>query len=118
MQDVNSLTEIRVLPQKRELLIDSLVKKMEQAIYNECLFEDRISLNVEYTSGIIEIHMKSNGDCEVGIVHFGNEHNSPTLESTISGLMPDWYSIKSQAEKEEKEEKEYQDYLWKCCRYL
>lgn len=120
-QEVDFVTEIKDLtskrPSKTDLFLASLVEKMEQAIYDECLSEDRISLNVEYASGTIEISMTSQGDCEVEVIHADNEHTSPTLEATIAGKMPDWWSIQSRAEEEERQEQEFRDYLWRNCRY-
>lgn len=120
-QEVDFVTEFKVLtpkrPSKTALFLASLVEKMEQAIYDECLFENRVSLNVEYASGTIDIYMTNQGDCEVSVIHADNEHNSPTLEATIAGRIPDWWSIQPRAEDEERKEQEFQDYLWRNCRY-
>lgn len=120
-QEVDFVTEIKGLtpkrPSKTALFLASLVEKMEKAIYDECLLENRISLNVKYASGTIEIYMTSQGDCKVAVIHADNEHNSPTLEATIAGSVPDWWAIRSRAEEDERTEQEFRDYLWRNCRY-
>ena len=104
-------------PSKIALFLASLVEKMEQVIYEECMYKDRVSLIVEYASGSIEISMTNQGYCEVLVIHADNVHNSPTLEATIAERVPDWWSIQSKVEDEERKEQEFQDYLWRNCRY-
>ena len=120
-QNVELVTGLKDLtpksPSRRDMFLASLVERMEEAIYDECLSENRISLNVEYASGTIEIYMTSQGNCEVAVIHANNEHNSPTLEATIAGLVPDWSTIQSKAEEEERTEQEFRDYLWRNSRY-
>ena len=101
----------------RKAFLDEIVETIEQAIYEECLSECSVSVNVEYHDGWIEVYMKNDGTCEVSVCHSDNEHESPTLESTIAGMMPDWRSIQTRAEEEARKEEEFQDYLWRCCRY-
>lgn len=50
---------------KRASFLQSIVDKIEETIYSECLWEDGISENIEYKDGWIEISMNSNGSCEV-----------------------------------------------------
>ena len=102
---------------KRASFLQSIVDRIEEAIYSECLFEDRISENIEYKDGWIEISMNSNGSCEVSVCHLDNEHESPRLEATIAGMLPDWWSVRTRAEEDEREEQEFRDYLWRNSRY-
>lgn len=120
-KDIDFVTGRKDLPHKSQsktsLFLVSLVKKVKQAIYDECLSGNRIILNEKCASGTIEIYMTSQGDCEVLVLHADNEHRSPTLEATIVEMMPDWWSIQSKAEDEEREEQEFRDYLWRNSRY-
>ncbi len=102
---------------KRASFLQSIVDSIEEAIYSECLWEDRISENIEYKDGWIEISMNSNGSCEVSVCHLDNEHESPRLEATIAGMLPDWWSVRTRAEDDEREEQEFRDYLWRNSRY-
>ncbi len=121
MQELLNVTNVKTSIPKRPsrmcVFVDSLVKRMEKEIYDRCRFENRVSLNFGYDSGTIEIAMTSEGGCNVNVVHSENEHLSPTLEATIAGSMPDWWSIQSRVEEEESNEREFQDYLWNNCRY-
>ena len=102
---------------KRVSFLQSIVDRIKEAIYSECLLEDRISESIEYNDGWIEIYMKSDGTTEVTVCHSENEHESPRLEATIAGMLPDWWSIRTRSEEDEREEQEFQDYLWSNCRY-
>mgnify|MGYP003571443047 CR=1 FL=1 len=121
MQEARKLSEIKVSTPKRQSkmakFLQELADRIEQAIYEECLTEDRISVNVEYHDGWIEVYMKSDGTCEVAVCHSDNDHESPTLEATIAGILPDWYSVRTRALEEERKEEEFRDDLWRCCRY-
>lgn len=120
-QGAESLSEFKVLTQKRTKkrvsFLQSIVDRIKEAIYSECLLEDRISESIEYNDGWIEIYMKSDGTTEVTVCHSENEHESPRLEATIAGMLPDWWSIRTRSEEDEREEQEFQDYLWSNCRY-
>lgn len=120
-QGAENLSEFKVLTpkrtKKRASFLQSIVDRIEEAIYSECLFEDRISENIEYKDGWIEISMNSNGSCEVSVCHLDNEHESPRLEATIAGMLPDWWSVRTRAEEDEREEQEFRDYLWRNSRY-
>lgn len=120
-QGAENLSEFKVLTPKRTKnrasFLQSIVDRIEEAIYSECLFEDRISENIEYKDGWIEISMNSNGSCEVSVCHLDNEHESQMLEATIAGMMPDWWSVRTRAEEDEREEQEFRDYLWRNSRY-
>ena len=120
-QGAENLSEFKVLTpkrtKKRDSFLQSIVDRIEEAIYSECLFEDRISENIEYKDGWIEISMNSNGSCEVSVCHLDNEHESPRLEATIAGMLPDWWSVRTRAEEDEREEQEFRDYLWRNSRY-
>ena len=98
--------------------IASIIDDIEARIFEECLQDDKIWMNVEYKDGWIEIYMTSKGDREVIVTHSGNEHESPTLASTIAGLLPDWYSVQTRAIEEERKEQEFRDYLWRNCRFM
>lgn len=97
--------------------LQDIVDRVEQVIYEECLTEDRISVSVEYHDGWIDIYMKSDGTCEVTVCHSDNEHESPTLETTIAGILPDWWAVQTRALEEERNEQEFRDHLWRCCMY-
>lgn len=120
-QGAENLSEFKVLTpkrtKKRASFLQSIVDRIEEAIYSECLFEDRISENIEYKDGWIEISMNSNGSCVVSVCHLDNEHESPRLEATIAGMLPDWWSVRTRAEEDEREEQEFRDYLWRNSRY-
>lgn len=120
-QGAENLSEFKVLTpkrtKKRASFLQSIVDRIEEAIYSECLWEDRISENIEYKDGWIEISMNSNGSCEVSVCHLDNEHESPRLEATIAGMLPDWWSVRTRAEEDEREEQEFRDYLWRNSRY-
>lgn len=120
-QGAENLSEFKVLTpkrtKKRASFLQSIVDRIEEAIYSECLFENRISENIEYKDGWIEISMNSNGSCEVSVCHLDNEHESPRLEATIAGMLPDWWSVRTRAEEDEREEQEFRDYLWRNSRY-
>lgn len=120
-QNAEKLSGFKVLTPKRTnkriSFLQSIVDRIEEAIYSECLFEDRIFENIEFKDGWIEISMNSNGSCEVSVCHLDNEHESPRLEATIAGMLPDWWSVRTRAEEDEREEQEFQDYLWRNCRY-
>jgi len=115
------LSEIKVSPQKNpskmEKFLKDIVERIEQAVYEKCLTEDRIFISVEYRDGWIEVHMKSNGTSEVVVCHSDNEHESPTLEAAITGILPDWCTVWTRAFEEERKEQEFRDYLWRCSRY-
>ncbi len=96
--------------------LDFLVESMEKEIYEECLTNSVARLVYECESGLIEITMYSNGKCEVDVIH-SNGHESPLLKSTITGMMPDWWSIHTEALNDFEEEREFKDYLWRNCRY-
>lgn len=114
-------SEFKVLAKKRKQkmanFLQSIVTMIEEAIYAECLCENRIFEKVEYRDGWIEISMNSNGGCEVSVCHLDNEHESPRLEATIAGMLPDWWSVRTRAEEDEREEQEFRDYLWRNSRY-
>ena len=120
-QGAENLSEFKVLTpkrtKKRASFLQSIVDRIEEAIYSECLWEDRISENIEFKDGWIEISMNSNGSCEVSVCHIDNEHESPRLEATIAGMLPDWWSVRTRAEEDEREEQEFRDYLWRNSRY-
>lgn len=120
-QGAENLSEFKVLTQKRTekriSFLQSIADRIEEVIYSECLFEDRISENIEFKDGWIEINMNSNGSCEVSVCHLDNEHESPRLEATIADMLPDWWSVRTRAEEDERKEQEFQDYLWRNCRY-
>ena len=121
IQGAENLSEFKVLTpkrtKKRVSFLQSIVDRIEEAIYSECLFEDRIYENIEYKDGWIEIYVKSDGTTEVTVCHSDNEHESPRLEATIAGMLPDWWSVRTRAEEDEREEQEFRDYLWRNCRY-
>ncbi len=96
--------------------LDILVERMENEIYEECLTNSMAHITYECESGFIEITMYNNGKCDVNVIH-GNGHESPLLVSTITGMMPDWWSIQSEAEKSNEERLDFEDYLWRNCRY-
>lgn len=120
-QGAEILSEFKVLTKKRTKkrasFLQSIVDRIEKAIYSECLFEDRISDNIKYKDGWIEIYMKSDGTTEVTVFHSDNVHESPRLEATIAGMLPDWWSVRTRAEEDEREEQEFRDYLWRNSRY-
>ena len=120
-QGAESLSEFKVLTKKRikkrVSFLQSIVDRIEEAIYSECLWEDRIYESIDYNDGWIEIYMKSDGTTEVTVCHSDNEHESPRLEATIAGMLPDWWSIRTRSEEDEREEQEFRDYLWRNCRY-
>ena len=121
MQELLKVTEFKSMTPKRPsrmvLFLDSIVKRMEKEMYDRCQFEDSVSLNFEYASGTIEVVVTKDGGCDVAVVHSGNEHISPTLEATIAGVMPDWWSIQTRSEQDGRDERDFKDYLWKNCRY-
>ena len=121
MRKASNLSDFKVstpkMQSKTAKFLQELADRIEQAIYEECLTEDWISVNVEYHDGWIEVFMKNDGTCEVAVCHSDNEHVSPTLEATIAGILPDWYSVKTRALEEERKEQEFRDYLWRYCRY-
>ena len=100
----------------RTSFLQQLVDKVEECIYSECLTEDYVCVNIEYADGLIEVYMNSYGTCEVSVYHSKNEHKSPTLEDTITCMLPDWWSIHTRAE-DERAEQEFEDNLWRNCRY-
>lgn len=120
-QSAEKLSEFNVLTQKRTdkrvSFLQSIVDRIKEAIYSECLWKDRISENIEYKDGWIEIYMKSDGTTEVTVCHSDNEHESPRLEATIADMLPYWWSVRTMAEENKREEQEFQDYLWRNCRY-
>ena len=120
-QGAENLSEFNVLNpkhgKKRASFLQSVVNRIEEAIYSECLWEDRISENIEHKDGWIEISMNSNGGCEVSVCHIDNDHKSPRLEATIAVMLPDWWSVRTRAEEDEREEQEFRDYLWRNSRY-
>lgn len=120
-QGAESISEFKVLTQKRTKkrvsFLQSIVDRIEETIYSECLREDRIYESIDYNDGWIEIYMKSDGTTEVTVCHSENEHESPRLEDTIAGMLPDWWSIRTRSEEDEREEQEFRDYLWRNCRY-
>lgn len=120
-QGAESISEFKVLTQKRTKkrvsFMQSIVDRIEEAIYSECLWEDRIYESIDYNDGWIEIYMKSDGTTEVTVCHSENEHESPRLEDTIACMLPDWWSIRTRYEEDEREEQEFRDYLWRNCRY-
>ena len=116
MRNAEKLSEFKKKP-SRKAFLDAIVEQIEQAIYEECLSESSVSVNVEYHDGWIEVYVKNDGTCEVTVCHSDNEHESPTLETTIAGMVPDWWSVQTRAEEEARKEEEFQDYLWRCCRY-
>ena len=120
MQASRNLSEFKETAQEmasRTLFLQQLVDMIEERIYSECLTEDYVCLNIEYADGWIEVYMKSYGTCDVAVYHSKNEHESPTLEATITGMLPDWWSIHTRAEEDDRAEQEFQDYLWTNCRY-
>lgn len=120
MRKAENLSEIKKVGSKSPScrpFLDALVEKIEQAIYEECLTEDWVSVNAEYHDGWIEVFVKKDGTCEVSVCHSDNEHESPTLEATIAGMVPDWYSVQTKALEDKREEQEFKDYLWRFCRY-
>lgn len=120
-QGAESISEFKVFTQKRTKkrvsFLQSIVDRIEEAIYSECLLEDRIYESIDYNDGWIEIYMKSDGTTEVTVCHSENEHESPRHEDTIAGMLPDWWSIRTRSEEDEREEQEFRDYLWRNCRY-
>ena len=60
-QGAESLSELNVLTSKRTKkrisFLQSVVDRIEEAIYSECLWKDRMSENIEYKAGWIEISM-------------------------------------------------------------
>ena len=109
-----------VLSEKKSKItkfLQDIAERVEHAIYEECLSENRISETIEFTSGWVEIEMRSDGAKEVAVCHSYNEHESPRLEVTIAGMLPDWYSVQIRAENEAREEEEYRDYLRRSSRY-
>ena len=120
-QGAENLSEFKVLTpkrtKKRASFLQSIVDRIEEAIYSECLWEDRISENIEFKDGWIEISMNSNASCEVAVCHIDDVHESPRLEATIAGMLPDWWSVRTRAEEDEREEQEFRDYLWRNSRY-
>lgn len=120
-QGAENLSEFKVLTQKRTKnrasFLQSIVNRIEEAIYYECLWEDRIYENIEFKDGCIAISMNSNGGCEVSVCHLDNWHESPRLESTIADMLPDWWSVRTRAEEDDREEQEFRDYLWRNSRY-
>ena len=120
MPKTANLSEFKVSGRKqgkRDAFLTSIIEKIEERIYAECLGDDHVFVNIESNDGWIEVYMKSDGTCEVVVCHSKNEHESPMLESTITGMLPDWWSIHTRAEEDEREEQEFQDYLWANCRY-
>ena len=120
-QGDESLSELNVLTSKRTKkrisFLQSVVDRIEEAIYSECLWKDRMSENIEYKAGWIEISMNSNGGYEGSVCHLDNEHKSPRLEAAIAGMLPYWWSVRTRAEEDEREEQEFRDYLWRNSRY-
>lgn len=120
-QGAENLSEFKVLTpkrtKKRVSFLQSIVDRIEEAIYSECLFEDRISENIEYKDGLIEIYMRSDGTTEVTVCYSYYEHESPRLEATIAGMQPDWWPVCTRAKEDEREEQEFRNYLWRNSRY-
>lgn len=97
--------------------LQEIADRVEQAISDVCLSENRIFETIEFGDGWAEIQMSSNGAIKVTVLHYDNDHESPVLESTIASILPDWWSIQARAEEEEIKEREFQDYLFSNCRY-
>lgn len=114
------LSEIKVSgakkPSERDFIRD-IVKKIEERILMECLTSNDVFLRVDYRSGSVEVRMTSSGENEVMVYHSGNDHESPVLEATITGKLPDWWAIHDMAVEEDRKEQEFQRYLWDNCRY-
>ena len=98
-QTMQNLSEFKIsTPKRRSKLEKTLQEKadrIEQGIFAECLSENRISETIEFTFGWVEIEMRSHGTIEVTVCHSENGHESPMLEATIVGILPDWWSVQT-----------------------
>lgn len=117
MQDANYSSEGKKLATGRSGFISAIIKEIEDRIFEECLNDDKVFVVIRCKSGSVEVSMKSDGTNEVAVCH-NNDHTSPTLEATITGMLPDWWSVQTRAEEEERKEQEFRDYLWRNFRYM
>ena len=117
MPRTGNLSEIKVSDRNGRAFLSSLIRKIEERIYAECLTEDKVSVSVRYGAGTIEVLVSSDGTNEVAVCH-DNGHESPTMESTIAGMIPDWWAIHDMAVVVDAQEKEFEDYLWRNCRFM